>query len=264
MTMPVMAANHTNGEPGYGRHDGVLGLDWAIADADITDSNYTQPSFFEVIREKLDQPLFTVEVHTADNSKGTLNFGFVDESKYTGNLSKVPVEPSKTNWIVDGISFGANGKNISSKLTQTNFDTGGLGFATEDVQAVASYWADVTGASQQTDGIWVYPCTTVPPDFTFDFENGVSSSISGAVMNPNHYIVPNNETYCYGGVQAEPGSGSTNAGDQFFVTNFMVFNFEEPSISFAPYDLQSSLITWSDPLCIHTEAQTCEVDFAIP
>lgn len=72
------------------------------------------------VQDQLDQPVFTCEFY--DSQPGTLNLGFVDDSKYTGSLTKLAVNnQTESSWLVDGVSLSSGGNNISSTLTSVLF-----------------------------------------------------------------------------------------------------------------------------------------------
>lgn len=61
----------------------------------------------EVLQSSLDQPLFTVDCNTAGSP--SIEFGAIDSSKYSGELTTVPSDPSNKAWAVNDITFSVNG-----------------------------------------------------------------------------------------------------------------------------------------------------------
>ena len=112
-------------EPGlafaFGRFDGILGLGF-----DTISVNRIIPPFYNMIKQKLiDEPLFAFYLgdtnSEGDDSEAT--FGGVDKSKYTGDMTKIPLR-RKAYWEVDldAITFGDQTAEIDS--TGAILDTG--------------------------------------------------------------------------------------------------------------------------------------------
>ncbi|KAJ5293889.1 hypothetical protein PENANT_c002G09320 [Penicillium antarcticum] len=98
-------------EPGlafaFGRFDGILGLGY-----DTISVNKMVPPFYNMLNQKLlDEPVFAFYLGDAnkegDNSEAT--FGGVDESHYTGEMTKIPLR-RKAYWEVElnAIALGDN------------------------------------------------------------------------------------------------------------------------------------------------------------
>ena len=66
------------------------------------------------VQDRLPRPVFTLELHAAET--GSLNFGYVDQSKYSGQLTKVPINNrTGSSWLADGVTFSSGGKPVSSR-----------------------------------------------------------------------------------------------------------------------------------------------------
>ena len=229
ITMPIGAANQTIGEGLITENDGLMGLAFVQPDAN---GLVRQPTFMMAVQDHLEQPIFTTEFHS--NTPGNINFGYVDTSKFDGSLFEVPVDnQTASSWLVDSVSFGANGAALTSKAYPLLFDTGGLGTTLPEVAAADNYWSQVQGATQNPDGSWIFPCDNPTPDLTISFP-GMDATISGSVLNNASSVVAGNEGMCNAGLKGVDGD-TGNAGDAFFLSFFTVWNQAEPSLSFAPY-----------------------------
>jgi saccharopepsin len=95
-------------EPGlafaFGRFDGIMGLGY-----DRISVNGIVPPFYNMIDQKLlDEPVFAFYLgDTNENEESVATFGGIDESHYTGKLTKLPLR-RKAYWEVelDAITFG--------------------------------------------------------------------------------------------------------------------------------------------------------------
>ena len=118
-------------------------------------------------------PLWTVDFR-ASTGTGQFEFGFIDESKYTGTMAYGPITTTGGLWTVEiaGIGAGYDDANFKPYPFQVAFDTG-----TGDGQisrAVADlYWSQVEGAvwNDAWDN-YLYPCTTELPDFVVQLADG--------------------------------------------------------------------------------------------
>ena len=133
------------------------------------------------IQDQLPEPIFALEVH--EDKVGSLDSGFANDTRYQGDLFELPVNNrTQSWWMVDNVSVGLDGKNLSSKALPLLFDTGGLGTGLPTSAAAAAYWAQVDGAVLTADGKWSYPCKASTPDLTL-FLPGVNATLPGLLLN---------------------------------------------------------------------------------
>jgi len=112
-------------EPGlafaFGRFDGILGLGY-----DTISVDRVVPPFYNMINQGLiDEPVFSFYLgdNTVEGDDSEAMFGGVDESHYTGKMTKIPLR-RKAYWEVDldAISFG--GQTAELEDTGAILDTG--------------------------------------------------------------------------------------------------------------------------------------------
>ena len=63
----------------------------------------------------LEQPLFTADLHD-DGQPGTFDFGFIDSSKFKGQLSYIPADLSQGYWGTQVTNFQIDGKPTGSAI----------------------------------------------------------------------------------------------------------------------------------------------------
>ena len=122
-------------------------------------------TFFENAKSKLPAPLFTADLKKG--SPGTYTFGFIDNTKYTGEIAYVLVDSSKGFWqfsvdcfVIDGGSSGT-----------TSFD--GIVYAYYDGVSSASY--------DSGQGGYTFPCGTKLPSITFAI-GGQNAVVPGSFL----------------------------------------------------------------------------------
>lgn len=96
---------------------------------------------------------------------------------------------------------------------------------------VTDYYSQVTGAEDSTtEGGWVFPCTTTPPDFTFAVGSG-SFTVPGSYINWTPVDTTN--TTCYGGMQSDSSVGISIFGDIALKAGYVVFDGAEGRVGWA-------------------------------
>ncbi|KAM3505090.1 hypothetical protein MY11210_008097 [Beauveria gryllotalpidicola] len=125
----------------------------------INTASPQQKTLFSNLKPHLDQPIFTVDIkHRAD---GTFGFGFIDDSKYTGDITYTDVDSSDGFWAITSTGYQIG----DDAFVETNYtgivDTGGSPF--EVPSAAYQAWRNKVPAGAIT-------AQTVLPDFTFGIE----------------------------------------------------------------------------------------------
>ncbi|KAI0430283.1 aspartic peptidase domain-containing protein [Xylaria sp. FL1042] len=204
-------------------NDGLLGLAFSTL-------NTVQPTpektFFDNILDNLDVAAFTADLkyHTA----GTYDFGVVDDSKYTGDITYVDVDSSQGFWE---FTADINGQSVDGIA-----DTGTT-LALFPDEVVSAYYKQVDGAQEdQQQGGYVFPCDADLPDLTFS-PGDASITIPGEYIN----YAPADESgqTCFGGIQSSNGVGINIYGDIALKAAFVVFDksTSSPRLGWANKDL---------------------------
>ena len=215
-------------------YDGTMGLGWQSGNSIQTlDGQLTPgPTFMQAIQSQLEQPVFTADFR--GNSGESLSFGFIDDTLYTGSLNTIAVDNSSSFWSIQGVRFSSGGKQLGeSDGISILMDTGGTA-TTVSTDVAKDYWSQVSSARfSDNDEIWSFDCSTSNlPDLTFNFAEGSSATIPGAILNVS--ATDNGDGTCAGGIQGT-ANGLANAGYGFFNRYFTVWNQAVPHMQFAPY-----------------------------
>lgn len=142
-------------------NDGLLGLAF---DSINTASPNRVATFFDNAKPTLAAPVFTANLKKG--TAGNYNFGYVDSSEYTGDVTYVPVNTANGFW-----EFTANGYAVGSGA-----------FATSSIDAIAdtgttllylpaaivtAYYSKVPGAvNSPAQGGYIFPCSAALPSIT--------------------------------------------------------------------------------------------------
>ncbi|KAK8008823.1 eukaryotic aspartyl protease [Apiospora marii] len=192
--------------------DGLLGLAFSNIN---TVRPSQQKTFFDGALNELAMPVFTANLKKGE--AGNYNFGFIDRSEFTGDISFVPVNASTGFW-----QFEASGFAIADEAT---------------VSAPHAAIADtVSGATNNARaGGYTFPCSTSLPNFTAvigDYRGVIPGDfIKYAPVDGNSFETA---TTCFGGIQQVP-SGFPYAiyGDIFLKSQFVVFHGANQQVGFA-------------------------------
>ncbi|RWA04208.1 hypothetical protein EKO27_g10895 [Xylaria grammica] len=216
--------------------DGLVGL--AFSTLNTVKPNQ-QSTFFDNAMRDLAAPLFTANLRAAE--PGNYNFGFIDTTEFTGQITYVAVNASAGFWqfTSEGFKVG-NSTATTAAQHEAIADTGTtLMLVPNDI--AAAYYAQIPGAvdATQTAGGYVFPCSATLPSYT-------------AVIGPYQAVIPGefinfapvdgntfaDATTCFGGIQAVPtGFPFAIYGDVFLKSQFVVFHGGDTQLGLAPKPL---------------------------
>ena len=140
-----------------------------------------QKTFFTNVRPSLAKPLFTVNLN--HDKPGSYDFGFIDSSKYTGDIKYLPVDNSQGFWGVTSTSYGVgDSSNMKTKSINAIVDTGTT-LLLVPKKVLKAYYKQVEGAKDSSDaGGYIFPCATTLPDFLIGFGD-YTAVIPGSAIN---------------------------------------------------------------------------------
>ncbi|CCF59639.1 hypothetical protein KAFR_0H02300 [Kazachstania africana CBS 2517] len=185
--------------------------------------------------------LYSLHLDHPEAEHGTVLFGAVDHSKYTGSLYTIPLvntlkthgfsDPAKFEVTLQGVGIVAN--NTQTTLTNTKIaallDSGTT--LTYLPQALVQVIADSIGARWSSRyGYYIVSCRAVEnSDTTLVFDFG-GFHINGKLTD---FIVETFGNVCLLTIIEETGSNSAILGDNFLINAYVVFDLENNEISMA-------------------------------
>lgn len=98
--MPLDIATDLGSDNAEKQFDGVIGFGFQ-AQNQLTPVQSS--TFMEHAMEQLKEPIFAVDFRK--DGSGTIEFGGIDDTAYTGELMSLAVNKSTSSWIVDDVSF---------------------------------------------------------------------------------------------------------------------------------------------------------------
>ncbi|GAB1309833.1 Endothiapepsin [Madurella fahalii] len=177
------------------------------------------------------RPVFTVDLKAG--APGRYNFGYVDPSAYTDNVTYVPVDSSKGYWGWTSSGYAIGSGPFKSTAIKGIADTG-ASLLILPSSVVSAYYSQISGAEYSSEeGGYVFPCSETPPDFSF----GVGGE-GAAITVPGEYVnyAPADSLgdTCYGGIQPDTDIGFPIFGDVALKAAFVVFDGGSRQLGWAP------------------------------
>jgi hypothetical protein len=160
-------------------NNGLLGLAFSKLN---TVQPTQQKTFFDNAMPSLAEPLFTADLRP--NATGAYEFGRVDNTKFTGQMTWVPVNTTQGFWQFTSQSFavGTGPAQASTPGAQAIADTGTT-LILADPAIAKAYYAQVPGAVNDANaGGFVFPCNSNLPDLMLDV-GGTMAKVKGTDIN---------------------------------------------------------------------------------
>ena len=190
-----------------------------------------QCTFMECLEPYVPEKIFCTKL-TLDDS-GFIDFGFSDAAAQTGPQTTIPISNTTADhvgqWVSEGVQFGSGTKTFPSGPVDLGFD---LGTSTLNLPtaAAAAYFGLVPGSSDSS-GSWQYPCGSKLPDLNFIFSKVTNGPKT--VTIPGKNVANGGGTTGMCGTHIATSDGYSNAGIPFYISKYMIWNQQLPSLAFA-------------------------------
>eukprot|EP00747_Dinoflagellata_sp_TGD_P182811 gnl/TRDRNA2_/TRDRNA2_37230_c0_seq1.p1 gnl/TRDRNA2_/TRDRNA2_37230_c0~~gnl/TRDRNA2_/TRDRNA2_37230_c0_seq1.p1 ORF type:complete len:455 (+),score=134.69 gnl/TRDRNA2_/TRDRNA2_37230_c0_seq1:159-1367(+) len=234
-----------------GKFDGIMGLGFNSISVDKI------PTAFEMmISQKLiDEPVFAFSLPTKSGDEGELMFGGIDNTKYTGEISYVPLT-NESYWQIkmDSMKFGSDAVDGANNVKAiVDSGTSMLAGPKESVAALAKK----VGATSVAGKEFMIDCSQVPslPDLTVTLD-GKDFKLSG-----KDYIlqVQSQCLFAFIGLDMPPSVGPLwILGDVFMRKYYTVFDYGNKRVGIA-LSKAASDIEAKKETCLQKH---CEADYA--
>ncbi|KFA60897.1 hypothetical protein S40285_04850 [Stachybotrys chlorohalonatus IBT 40285] len=195
-----------------------------------------KPRFLDLLEPILDEAVFACDLKK--NATGRIDFGHIDEDKYTGNIAWIDTVPDSPFWDIDLDLTSWDGTNntwYAHKFNAT-VDTGTTLLFLPDVIA-NMYWFSVPGMR-------IHP--TVPEAFTFpcdlsdqlpDLRFKITGPPEHVLTVPGTYLdfgpLESQDGYCWGGMQSADGFNTAILGSAMLKALYVAFDLDKGRVGFA-------------------------------
>lgn len=222
----VETANRVSGsfdsEPNL---DGLMGLGLSSLN---TVRPRPQKTFFDNAIPQLRSPVFTANLRR--QRPGTYNFGYIDNTTYTGNIGYVPVDSSRGWWQFTSSGYAVGTDKIGRTSINGIADTGTTLLLLPNTVNRA-YYAKVSGSRFDSRmNAYTFGCSTNLPTFSFAV-GGVTITIPGTYLNFG--ATTSDGKTCYGSLQPSDNIGINIFGDIALKAAFVVFDGGQKRIGWA-------------------------------
>jgi hypothetical protein len=203
--------------------DGLVGLAFSSLN---TVRPVPAKTFFENVMPSLESPLFTAALRHGGG--GTYNFGFIDNSQFTGSIAYAPVQSASGFWQFASSGATVGGKAIAGSSGNYIADTGTTLILVAPSIA-AAYWSTVPSAKfDNSQGGYTFDCSATLPDFGLAITSTHTATVPGNLVN----FAAIGATTCFGGIQGTGGNLMV-LGDIFFKSQLVVFDGGNNQLGFA-------------------------------
>ncbi|TFK49638.1 acid protease [Heliocybe sulcata] len=230
-TVIELANNVSSSFSSRSGRDGIMGLGRksnGLNTVHYANGTYApQKTFFENIMNSLEQPIFALYLKPG-SSGASIDFGYIDDTKYSGSLVEAP--------LVDSVYWRIN--STSSKVGSTIYaNTVGTAAIIDSGTTLIYVWNDIAthlyeaidGAQFTSSNGWVFPCNSSLP--SFELLVGSYYAIVGTEQL-NFKTVGNG--YCQGSVQVQKSTDPYMIfGLAFLATQYMVLDPTNNVLRFA-------------------------------
>ena len=141
-----------------------------------------QTTFFDTAIDQgvLESNLFTVDLKKG--APGTYDFGFIDDSKHTGDITYTPIDNSQGFWEFTGTGYQVGDGEFQSASIDAIADTGTTLLLLDD-DIVSAYYDAVDGAKlDNQQGGYTFPCSADLPDFALGISD-YHAVVPGSFIN---------------------------------------------------------------------------------
>jgi aspergillopepsin I len=212
--------------------DGILGLAFSSIN---TVKPEKQKTFFETLLPTLKKKVFAANLRV-DGKPASWDFGYIDKSKFEGEVAYTPVTSDKY-WSMNVGSYSVGEGPFTDDRKQVGdviVDSGtSLVYLPDAV--VEDYYSHVEGYEHLEMGnLHTYPCNTTVPDLKFKLE-ATTLVLPGRDINYTVYDPARN--ICVGAVSTQLNMKYSVLGNLFMRNYYVVHSQEEavPKLGFAKH-----------------------------
>ncbi|KAI8351016.1 hypothetical protein B0O80DRAFT_388706 [Mortierella sp. GBAus27b] len=222
-------ATQESTEFGSGPSDGLFGLGFDTIESVSGVKTFLDNAIAAGVLTKPVVSAFLPSVRMNGGVGGEYVFGDIDTTKFTGDLTYVPVS-KKGYWQISIDDVGISGQSLGSS-SQGIVDTGTTLIIIDDNTASALH-GQIQGATNDPQQGWLVPCTLKDSTDSISFTMG-GTAFNVAIADLAFEDLGDGSGNCYSGVQ-----GGQNdlwiLGDVFIKNNYCVFDQGQSRIGIAP------------------------------
>ncbi|GJJ70344.1 hypothetical protein EMPS_02693 [Entomortierella parvispora] len=215
---------------GSSPEDGLFGLGFSSIESVSGVSTFLDNAIAAGVLAQPVVSVFLPSERLFNGQDGAYVFGGIDNAKYTGSLTYVPVS-QEGYWQISIADAVYNGQSLGQS-SEGIVDTGTTLIIVGDAAAQAIH-GKISGSTNDPNNGWLVPCSIKSSTDTIGFSMG-GSTFNVAVADLAYEDVGDGSGNCVSGVQGGQ-DGLWILGDVFIKNNYCVFSqTSSPSIGIAP------------------------------
>lgn len=248
-----------------GQPYGILGVGYP-GDQVLAPKGFEVPTIIDQLVQigQINRRAFSLYLDDQQAGKGSILFGGIDSSKYTGDLITVPVTPFETKgktsylvWRIPLTSVSFTGMNTTAVLTPPDMATPGIidsGTATIYLPVTVAHelYKGIGAVEATVDGVtgWVTDCSNAQSNASLSFQFGSNGPTIDVSMNQ---IINDIPLFAFGNgvpaclVQVMPSTdalteevGGLLLGDPLIRNAYVVYDLDNNEISLAQANLNQT------------------------
>lgn len=209
-------------------NQGILGIGLAANEAD-----YNLYDNVPVTLKKqgiINKNAYSLYLNSEDATTGKIIFGGVDNAKYTGSLTALPVTSfAELRVHLGSVNFGGTSVSTNADVVLDSGTT-----ITYFSQSIADQFANLVDATwDNTYGVYFLPSCDVSGNAVFNFDQGVKITVPISEL----IIQDSGSSVCYFGISRNDGN---ILGDNFLRRAYIVYDLDDSTISLAQVKYTSS------------------------
>ncbi|RMZ84158.1 hypothetical protein DV738_g787, partial [Chaetothyriales sp. CBS 135597] len=239
---------------------GIMGVGFTSGESAAQSEGFTYPNVVDVLKNEgfINRKAYSLWLDSLDSNTGSLLFGGVDSSKYTGDLVALPIQlDSQTNSISSftvawtGLTLTGSGNNVD--LSPSDPQAAILDSGTTDTLLPDDIANSIfNGVGVTTDPTYgnVIPCKVGKDDLTFAFSFGGAKK-ANVKVSLSEFVTPlltsdgstptfdNGDDACSFAIEAA-GSNPILFGDSFLRSAYVVYDLDSKQVALAQTNFDAS------------------------
>lgn len=209
--------------------DGILGLAFSTINQV---KPVKQTTFFETVAPTLQRKVFAANLRAEGN--GTWDFGYIDKSKYTGDMMYAPVvDNPRKHWTIDVKGFAVGNDSFGSTAVGNVIVDSGTSLVYLPQAVLDGYYSQIQGFQKSSTGFYTFPCNATLPDLNLKIGEGQYITFPGRDINYSKADIVLDR--CAGSIYPNLNMRYAILGNLFMKNYYVVHSMEEstPKIGFA-------------------------------
>ena len=212
--------------------DGIVGLASSLLN---TVKPVKQKTLFDTLEPTLQRKVFAANLKPKGTT-GSWDFGYIDKSKYTGEIAYAPLVNGSKYWEISVNEYAVGEGSFGNATVGSVIVDSGTSLVYLPSAVVEDYYSKIEGYEYTQGESHVFPCNSTVPDFHFKIQGGAILSILG--KDVNFAVYDRAKGTCAGAIASQLKSKYSILGSMFMKNYYVIHSREEegsPKMGFASH-----------------------------